>query len=338
MAVVRTTRAIRAPLQSILFALVGVWLAWDLGFSLYRMAGHGLAMDSGSPWAMLLVQLGIWVAGLGLLAYMAARLAQTLNGYSNAAVPDTAIGAGILASPVWDETAAGLELYGSGLKWRVGVAITGYAVLMMAMLSRSTELMKLTIWLLPVATIATSLVMLAGIRRYAQQPDDSPGRTAATLALVFMLCGVLIDVYGFVSIIQAIGVNTDDWSAIGRAREAAERADALSVWGMGVGFTSLLVLLLSLSQVAEHIGRGDLSKRAGGLAAVLALVSVIAVGFRLYAPGARIEIESIIAVAFVVVVVALVAVAIYIRLVGTLAAAVREARSHGDLPAARLMG
>lgn len=337
-AMARTTRTLRAPVPSILFVLAGVWLAWDVGFSLYRMLGRsGVVTGEGSPWPMLLVQLGIWVAGLGLLAYVTARLAQAMNGYNNAAVPDRAAGAGILASPVWDETAAGLELYGSGLKWRVGVAVAGYALLMLGLLSRSMELMKLTIWLLPVATIATSLVMLTGVRRYTQQPDDSPGRTAATLALVFMICGVLIDIYGFVLIIQTLGVDTGDWGAIGRARKAVERADALSVWGMGVSFTSLLILLLSFHQVAEHIGRDDLSKRAGVLAVFLALASMTAIGFRLYAPGARIDIESVIAVAAFVVIVALVAVAMYIGLVGNLAAAVREARSHGDLPAARLV-
>jgi hypothetical protein len=334
----RMARAIRAPLSTIVVALAGLWITWNVGFSFYRLLREpGSSMSSDSPWVAMLTQLGPWVAGLALLAYMAARVARALSGYSDVAPPESAREPGALSSPIWDDTASGLELYASGLMWRLGVTITGYALLMVGLLSRSTELTKLILWALAVATIATSLVMLTGIRRYSRQPDESPGHTAASLAFVLMLGGVLLDIYAFVLIIQATSADTESYSAIRQAREAAERADALSVWGMAVGFTSLLILLFSFAQVARHIDRGDLSQRAAGLAVFVALVSLIVIGFRVYLPDARVDIESVIGMAFLVVITALIAVVTYIRLVAALAAAVREARSFGDLPAARVM-
>jgi hypothetical protein len=336
----RMARAVRAPVPPILFALAGLWIAWNLGYACYGLLGApGTSMSSDSPWLGMLLHLGIWVAGLGVLAYVAARVARALNGYSSVAPREreSEREPGALSSPIWDDTASGLELYASGLMWRLGVAVTGYTLLMIALLGRSTDLARLTVWALSVATIATSLVMLAGIRRYARQPDDSPGRTAASLAFVLMLGGVLIDIYAFVLLIQTLIVDTSSYSALAQAREAAERADALSIGGMAVGFTSLLILLLSFAQVARHLGRGSLSRKAAGLAVFLALVSLIVIGFRVHLPDARIAIDTVLGLAFVVGIAALIAVIIYIRLVTALAAAVREARSFGDLPSARLL-
>jgi lysylphosphatidylglycerol synthetase-like protein (DUF2156 family) len=74
----------------------------------------------------------------------------------------------------------------------------------------------------------------------------------------------------------------------------------------------------------------------GGLIG-LALIATTRSGFRVRLPDARIAMDTVLGLAFVVVIAALIAVIIYIRLVTALAAAVREARSFGDLPSARLL-
>ncbi len=339
---VRTAKTIRCPLSIGLVASAGVSIACNSGFDLYRLlARPRLSLQWDSPWVYLLVTTAVWAVAPAIFAYSAAQLARVMDRHSD--VPGTGqdgateATSGLLSSPEWSRAAGGLELYAHALSWRVSAAVCGYLLLFMGIVGKSIGTVRLVGWLLPLVSLLIGIAMLSGMYSWAKQPDGSPGRGAAWLAFVAMVHSFLLDIYSFILIAKIMTVDQQDYGAMRSARAAAERAQSLSLWAMAIGFLGLLVLLVSLSQVARRLNRSDIAQRVVGIGIFLVVAAGLSIGFRSYIPEARIDIGGAVTLALGVLAMVLIAVISYIRVLHALVRAIREDETGAELPSARLL-
>ncbi len=337
----RIARQAGKTLPPLLVVPAALWIAWDAGWPLYRYLGEvRIDMSHQSPWLYAGLMSGIMMVGTALLAFAVLRAASAVGGSGTAESDERWAGStGGLSPEGWREAASGLKLYGDALAWRLAITVGAYLLLFVAVSAKSVGLAKLVGWLLPLAAVITGLVMIAGVVRYSRQPDNSPARSAAYAAFVFMVIGAALECYGLVLTLKVLTANSSSWDAVRSAREAAESAQSLSVWAMIVAFCALVALLISFRQVADHVGDRRLAARVITVAVLLVSAAGIAVWFRTYIQDAKIELGGAAVLAVSVLGYTLVAVIAYISLTRALERSIRAAAAGApsELPGARIV-
>lgn len=331
----RMSRTVGRPLSGGLGPLAWMWIAWEVGFPLFTILFEPtFTMRRDLPWAYLALTRGTWLVGLALFAGIAARLARALEQPAGDIEPG-ARGLHDTATRQWSEVASGLELYASALGWRIFLTVGGYFFLFFAVLARSAAVSKFLSVGMPLVALITSIVMLVGLARYARQPETSPAGGAAWLSVALMGVGLLMELYGFFLVLQLLDPKDVSYREL---REAAESAQSLSTWAMGVGFGSLLALLVSFTQLARHMSQSRLADRVFGTGSFFAVIASLVIGFRTYAADARAgDVGVMLVLGLAVLIGALVAIVAYLNLVNTTARTIRENHSDSDLPHARVV-
>jgi hypothetical protein len=336
----KLSRAVGRPLHGGLRPLAWLWIAWEVGFPLFMILFEPtFELRRESPWAYFALTRSMWLVGLALFAIITVRLARALERpaeHLEAGRPELPnMGAlNDTATRPWSAVAAGLELYASALSWRIFLTIGGYFFLFFAVISRSAGISKLLTFGMPLIALITSIAMLVGLARYARQPETSPAGGAAWLSVVLMGVGLVMDLYGFFLALRLLAPEGASYSEL---RATAESAQSLSTVAMGVGFGSLLALLVSFAQLARHMSQSKLEDRIFGTGAFFAVVASMVIGFRWYVANAHTDAGMLLAIGFAVLIGALIAIVAYLNLVNTTVRAIRENQADVDLPPARVV-
>lgn len=337
----RLSAAARAPMSHPLIIAMGAWIAWEVGFPLYIIITEGRPdMATESPWMYLTLTLGVSVLGQALLLLAVVRLANALRRPAPAELADQVevrARAAIALPGDWSEAASGLELYTSALSWRVFGTIGGYLMLMFGIFGRSQPLVKMVMFAMPVIALITAVAMLVGIARFARQPSTCDAGSTAWVAAVIMGLGLLLDGYSLILVIRQLSIDMNSWSAYKELQDIAEQTQAISMWAMGLGFVSLLSLMISFGQLARYIKRPDLHSRVISIGLFMAFVAVVVLCFRSYAGDAKGDPDGILVLAIMIIITAVIAVFAYLNLVNNIAQALRPAPNSSDLPTARIV-
>ena len=150
----------------------------------------------------------------------------------------------------WERAAAGLSIYGSALYVRLAAIVIGYALLMLAYSSRSSDTVKL-LWGLPFVVAITGFVMTIGLLKFAWQPANSPGKILALLGAVSMLIATALDIYA----LKRVNEIFDSYRTIsgpGALDEGLEIAFSTGAWGGGVALLALVFALASMRLVTNQ--------------------------------------------------------------------------------------
>ncbi len=318
--------------------LVGLWIAWWVARPILTTLDPRLVIVDARTWGGAIFLAATRSGGAVVLVYLAIRSARALDRLGGGSLA----GSGEpLAASGWQAPADGLRLYGNALAWRLGLILSCYTLLLLAISGKSIGLVKLVTWALPVAGLITGLAMTIGVYRFSQQPAPSRGRGSAYTGFAAMVISLALEAYGFVLVLKALTADPRSYAALEAAQRAAEEANRLSVWAMAVGFGGLLALLLSFAGVVRYVGREALVPRVINVAITLLLAAGVAVGFRIYLEGAkdRIEPTGVIVMGLVVAGYALFAVLFYLGLTRKVERAIREAvgGTADELPAARVV-
>lgn len=240
----------------------------------------------------------------------------------------------------WTVPAGGLSTIAIAMMWRLAIAIGAAVLLVLAVTQRSYSMVKFVSLVAPVATMLITLAFVDGMFRFARQPDTSPGKGLATFAAVEMLVALLLDVFSYIKAVQIHLADRSSWSAIAKAREAAETAQTVSMWAMGLGFCAVFVMLGSFTAVSKHINRQDIADQVVNVGCMLVLAGAGALSFRWYihSRAANLSIESLFLLGAVLLAFVTAAVVMYISLVRNLEGALRaHAGMPAELPAARVV-
>src|SRR6185369_1467461 len=109
-----------------------------------------------------------------------------------------------LEEEAWIAAAAGLDRYHGALKARIVVLVGGAALLALAGATRSIDLMKALMLLLPLVSLVIGVVLALGLYAYARAPAPGAGE-AAMAALVLMALAMFLDLYAFTLILELFG-------------------------------------------------------------------------------------------------------------------------------------
>lgn len=337
---VRLSAAVEAPVPRPLIAATGAWIAWDSGFALYRVIFDvKIYTLTESPWTYLALTLTLWALGQVLFIYLVGRLSLALKRPAPDALGTEAAtrrdGIGLTGN--WASVADGLELYTSALAWRVFGTIGAYLFLIFGVFGRSRLMLKLVAFAMPSIALITAVVMVVGIARYARQPDDSEAGMTAWIAAALMGFGLLLEGFGLLLVIRQLSLDEGSWTAYSEMREIADQAQTISMWAMGLGFVSLLALMLSFGQLTRYIKRPDLSSRVLSIGLFMGFVAVVVLGFRSYVSNASDDPGGMVVMGIMIALTAIIAVFAYLNLVNNIAEAVRPESDSSDLPTARVV-
>lgn len=337
---IRVAHALQAPPSRELVPLAWVWIAWDAGFVLYSLIFEPrLEMANDAPWTFLALTSGIQFLGRMLLLFIAYRTLTAFNRHADGASGEASAREHSFdgASPEWLDVASGLDLYTSALGWRVSVTISAYVLLLLSINSQSTSMIKLIVVLLPLVAIITTFIMVLGVARYAKQPVNSPAAGAAWFAFALMSIGLILDGYGLILTLELFSLMNAEWPSASEIRSVTESMQSMSMWAMGLGFGSLLALLISFGQVTSLFERTDLRDRVVGVSLFICFTSVTVLGFRSYiADAPPIDAGSLITYALLILGLALAALLTYINLVKRIARSIRR-DGDSELPPAKVI-
>lgn len=242
-----------------------------------------------------------------------------------------------LSRPVgaWAGPASGLHAYALGLTWRLGLTVVGYLVLLFALQARSAALAKFMGVIMPLLALATGLVMLVGLTRFTRHPADSRARSSAIFAAVVFGVAFALEIFGFLLVLKMMVTDPSDWEAMRDVRETAALAGKTGVWALALGFAHLLALLVSFHGLGRRIGNKRLAGQAISVGAVVFCAAGLVLSIKWWLPHAEVDSGLALLLAITTLGVAIVAVAIYIRLVNVVADNLLAAREH-DLPESRI--
>lgn len=333
---VRMSTTLGATLKGGLVPLAWVWIVWDTGFALFELlAEPAFEMRTDAPWTFFALIGGVRFVGTVLMVIIAARTLWALDGRGPIFEMH---GGGGVTSAEWQNAASGLELYGSALGWRVFITFGTYVFLLV--IGRSAEghdMAKIFLVIAPAVAMITTGIMLAGLVRYTRQPMNSPAAATAWLASVLMGIGLLFDGYGLVFTFKLFSLMDSTYPSYREMTEMSEQMRSMSMWAMGLGFGSLLALLVSFGQVTSLFRRLDLRDRVVGVGIFIGITSVLVLGFRSYmADGPSVRADALMVYALMVLMLTLVALVTYINLVHTVVRSMRE-YDDGDLPPATVV-
>ena len=333
---VRVADILERRLPGFLVGALAIWILWWVGYPIARMIDPVSSFARDHAWmhallfgsARLVGYLGFVFALITVARVVAVPAA---NADDEAAQRFDSSG--------WRVAADGLELYGDALAWRLGLAIAGYGLILLAVAGKSIGLIKMVAWSLPLAMLITGVAMIVGLYKFSQQPAPSPGRGPAYAGFVGMLLSAALEAYGFILVLDVVTADAKNYSAVRAAEKAAAQAQSLSVWSMALGFAALVAVLYSFSQVARYVGRAELNSRVTAVSILLVSAAVVAVGFRIYVVDARLSPSGLITLAFAVAIYALIAVVSYLGLTRAVERGMREViGGASELPAARVVG
>ncbi len=237
----RVTRA-GAPLVGI----AGLMLAGETGLRIYQWVEGPIARDS--FWGYQMITLLPWL----VLYICVLALFVMLRGAFRKAHDSS-------AQSLWSSSVKGLNFYAASLSWRIGLVVSAYVLLGLALLGRSMGIAKFVGWYLPTVGFVTGLCMLVGLMGFAKQPESSPAKPTAILAVCAFLVALGLESRSLTIIIDVM--NPDENSYGFGHRKDLERAQVLSTWAMRSGFAGLLLILASLRSVAHHLGQSELAAR-----------------------------------------------------------------------------
>jgi hypothetical protein len=222
------------------------------------MLMHGSALGGLRSWLALAVSiLAVTVAGLALPA---ARAGQASLGLLPAA------NGGDLA-----RAAAGLRLHRVGILVKIGVALLGLLLIYGARGAGSSEAARAFLALIAVGGLLGGALTFAGLARYASLPEGS-GKTLAITAALLAGGGLAVELCSTLFLGVAIAGDR-----LGLVRAVA----LLEPIGLSLSLPALLLLLLSLRQVALRLSSRALATRAQQLAILVAILAPIVVLLKL---------------------------------------------------------
>ncbi len=289
------------------------------------------------PWAYFVLTSGVRFVGMVMLGLIAVRVLSALGEPAGDGARAAEEGDLDRASPMWQWVADGLQLYRSALTWRVFLSVLAYVLLMLGMRSQSPGFTKLVAVAFPIAVMFTTAAMITGVVRYARQPMNSNACGSASLAAVLMGLGLLLDGYGLVLTFKLFSLSNTEWPSYRELHSLTEQMQSISMWAMGLGFSSLLAMLISFGQLTNLLDRLDLRNRVVGISLFICFASVTVLGFRSYL-GSRPHMEpgTLLVYAIACLMVAIAALATYLGLVMALVESIRR-DGDSDLPPARLL-
>ncbi len=310
-------------MSSARLAFLGLGIAWTAGLPLWELAAETVTAQMvlvGHPWYWLLL---VHAVALGTMASLASALFQ--SAYAAAQEQeDLYLG--------WPTVAIGLRYYGNGLAWRISITFVGMFLLFMAAVTGSGAMVGLFGFLLPVALLATSLVMATGVAGYARQPTGSGGAAPAWISFAALLLGICFDIVAAIIVVRLVGGLQVEFLS-----EALKDLSAkMTRWGLITGGVSLGAMLLSFGVVASHLRRRDMVGKVLGLVVGYALTIGLVVAFVLYGPNVM-KASTGLMVVLGLVVVALILALAYLRLVRSMEVAIEAAGDGDGLPQARVV-
>ncbi len=283
-----------------------------------------------SSWLSVFLTTALWKLGLGLVGFAALVVRSTRD-----QEPAT-VSAGE-SEQAWRAAGRGLKLYGDGLVWRLSMTIGAYVLLFFATAGRSMTLARFVSFSLPVAVLVTGTVMVVGIFRFADQPGGSPGTAPATFAAVVMLLSLFLDLFGLLAVVKVLGVSEGDFSGKRAAMDFAKAVQGLAIWGMALGFASLIALLVAFRSLAIRMANTALAQRCVGIGAFIAGSAGLTVVLRGWLQNARgVDTGTIVSLALVILAAALIAVISYLGLVRRTQQMLEEG-SGSHLPRSRVL-
>jgi hypothetical protein len=312
-----------------------LWGAWGLLMGLMRVAGDPLQFPYENPVTYMLLEQAVWVSGFALTV-IALRRAPAEEEYMDHAPLHDDDGDNYEYYRRWTPAADGLKLYGDALSWRVTAIVICYGLLLFAVLGKSQGLAKLIMWALPTVSVLTGIAMVTGAFRYANQPEESPGQAPAVFAAISMAIVALLDGYALLLIFKFLTADPKSYRAAREAMDAVKSAQSMTTWSLGLGFASLVVLLLSMGMVAKYLRRVDVVKALTSAGLFLVIAACVVLWFRSSPPKIK-SLGEAVFFSMIILIIALSAVGFYISVVRKVEAAMRGdgAAPVPDLPAAR---
>ena len=292
------------------------------------------------PFGELGVSSTLWLqyASFTVLPALAMFAAGWLCWVAAAAPASTAAAVGLESSPRWGRAADGLGLYRTALVWRLLITFGGYLFLLVAGLGRSPGMARFLMWSLPLAAIATGLVMLAGVVRYCQQPAGSPGKGAAVFAAVTMVLALLLDFFVLTQVLSAVTAEPSSYSAYDKVRDSLASAQRIAPWALAISFASLIALMISFRALATRLADTELAGRVAVMMVWLVLIAAALFGLRTWMGGLQPQTAELgLVLAFFAGIAALVVLIAYIGLVRAVEEKLRASSGGVEVPAARLV-
>lgn len=302
------------------FAVVA--LAWMVWYA--TMAGlPELALRH--RWTWLVLRLIVFYGGPLALAATLASAARGLRfGPTRAPEPggpDRPGFAGWVRWHGWATAADGLDLYAHGIRLRLWIGLLGAMFGMVAVGARSSGMLELMAVLVPLLSLVSTALALAGVRKYTRVPEASGGRGPALVGFVLLCLAAVAEVYVFVLCLE---LTSDDARM---ARDAAEAVPLAQAFGLVFGLAGLFAMLVSLSSVSRAVGATRLRGRVLGVGVLLVVTLVLVLATRSLAERAHGPGDAL-AVAITLLGVALIALATYLSLLRELAAAMRRSAAR----------
>lgn len=183
--------------------------------------------------------------------------------------------------PAWVAAADGLGLYASALATRIGAMVAGAALMFLAGQSRSADAGRAVAVLVGSTTALTSVAMMIGVHRYKKAPDEDAVGQGATAALLLMIAAFAVEIYGLKLLFDVIG------GRFAVVVHAAELLPTVQLAAQGIGVFALLLLIGSFSRVARALDAIALVSRARTVTVLLVAVVAMAICVRVVVGAAN---------------------------------------------------
>jgi hypothetical protein len=261
----------RRPLDR---ALAGVAIAVPIGLALLYTAMDRQSINSqwlaDNPMVWWSIYAAITFTQMGALFALARR--------ASAAAPQPTAG------DEWRAAARGLHLFASAILARVVIVFCVVMLLILATMSRSLGLLKLTLVALPLASVAAGAVAAAGMAGYAHLPYLENVRRAARLVFVLVCAGLVLDGVALHAALTAVLGDPGRFFELDR-----DLMRHIELGSQLAGFTAVIALLLAMRATAAHIARPEMGVTASALLPPVILVVGGGIALRHHAATGSLE-------------------------------------------------
>jgi hypothetical protein len=168
----------------------------------------------------------------------------------------------------WPVVRHGLDTYKTGIMAKIIVLMGGSLLVFLATASRSYGAAQSMALVTVIGGVLTSLLMLAGLRKYARIPGTTGAKGGANLSKGTLFAQMLIELY---VVAQIIFTHGSHWAA----RDFTRQQPYLEVIAGILGLISVMALLSSLNNVTRFCGR-DQSDRISSLVLLLPVLTIAA--------------------------------------------------------------